>query len=132
MAQKKDFKYYLMIFGIAMLAILLYTVIGWISSGEFSSELLLLAILVPTTFTVFLFLVDTLIAKLFPKRLKKQDGEAGFDRFVKEMNVALNNGSSFTIQDYRELQDSEKFQKTLKQLFTIKTSGESEDLSLNI
>ena len=65
----------------------------------------------------------------FPKQRKKNEEKQGYEQFLVEMNQVLNKETDFSIQDYRSLQDSEKFQKTLHQLYTIKTEGEKPDLT---
>lgn len=131
MGQKKNLKYYLMIFGIAVLAILIYTVINWISTGTFESAMLLTALILPILFTVFLFVFDKIFDKIFPKQRKLKEKKEDFNSFVNSANHALEKNGNFSIQDYRTLQDSLRFQKTLKQLYTIKNKGESEDLTID-
>lgn len=130
MGQQKNWKYYLMIFGIAMLAIVIYLVINWINTGVFDVGMLIMAVILPTIFTMFLIVFDKLFGVLFPSRQSKQTKRSDFELFLIEMNKSLNEQASFSIQEYRKLQDNERFQKTLKQLYTIKTEGETEDLSL--
>jgi len=129
MGPKKNFKYYLMIFGIAVLAIAIYAVINWISTGKLDTNLVLLAFIIPTVFTIFLFLFDKIFDRIFPKQKKAKEQKDGFDKFVSDANVSLKREGSFSIQDYRTLQDSDRFQKTLKQLHTITTEGEKPDLT---
>jgi len=131
MGQKKNFKYYLMIFGISVLAILIYTVITWVSSGTLDTAMLWSAMILPLLFTSFLFVFDKIFDKLFPKRKKVQSEKDDYNKFVNEMNTALDKVGEFTIQDYRTLQDSERFQKTLRQLYTVKSEGESDDLTID-
>ncbi len=131
MGQKKDFKYYLMIFGIAVLAILIYTVVMWINSGEIVTNMLVMALIIPLLFTSFLFVIDQVSSRVFPKRQKLQQAKEDFNTFVNGMNKVLETEGDFSIQDYRTLQDSERFQKTLRQLFTVKNRGETEDLTID-
>lgn len=131
MGQKKNFKYYLMIFGIAVLAILIYTVVIWLDSGQFNLTLLQMALIIPILFTLFLFIIDQVSSRIFPKRQKQIKEKEDFDSFVHKANQVLDSEGDFSIQDYRILQDSERFQKTLKQLYTIKNDGESEDLTID-
>jgi uncharacterized membrane protein YhiD involved in acid resistance len=131
MGQKKNFKYYLMIFGIAVLAILIYVVINWISSGILDTAMFWSALFLPLLFTLFLFVFDKIFDKLFPKKRSSQGEKDGFNKFVNILNASLDKNGEFSIQDYRTLQDSERFQKTLKQLYTIKTNGETEDLTID-
>lgn len=129
MGHKKDLKYYLMILGIAALAILLYAIFNWISTGQLDTGVLLLVVVIPVVFTLFLFVFDKVFEKIFPKQKKKNDEKSSYDAFLAKMNLALNRETDFSIHDYRTLQDSEKFQKTLHQLYTIKTEGENPDLT---
>ena len=131
MGQKKNFRYYLLIFGIAVFAILIYTIINWISSGTFETGMLWSALFLPLLFTSFLFVFDKIFEKIFPKQKKQQGKKNDFNNFVNLLNTSLEKGAEFSIQDYRTLQDSERFQKTLKQLYSIKTEGETEDLTIN-
>ena len=131
MGQKKNFKYYLLIFGIAMLAILIYTVINWVSTGTFQMGMLWSALFLPLLFTTFLFIFDKIFEKLFPKQKKLQGEKDDINNFVNKMNAAMDKDGGFSITDYRTLQESERFQKTLKQLYSIKKDGETEDLTMD-
>jgi len=131
MGQKKNFKYYLLIFGIAMLAILIYTVINWVSTGTFQIGMLWSALVFPLLFTTFFFVFDKIFEKLFPKQKKLQGEKDDINNFVNKMNAAMDKDGGFSITDYRTLQESERFQKTLKQLYSIKKDGETEDLTMD-
>ena len=120
-----------MIYGIAVLAILIYTIITWVNSGTLETTMLWSAIILPLLFTSFLFVFDKIFDRIFPKRKNQQNKKDDYNGFVNEMNTALDKGGEFSIQDYRTLQDSERFQKTLKQLYSIKVTGETEDLTID-
>lgn len=131
MGRKKNFKYYLIIFGIAVLAVLIYTVISWIGSGELDTQMLLSAFTFPLLFVPFLFVFDKVGEKLFSKRKKQQKSKDDFQTFVNSLNNAIDQQGNFSIQEYRTLQDSERFQKAIRQLFFIKNNGETKDLTFD-
>ena len=89
------------------------------------------ALVFPLLFTTFFFVFDKIFEKLFPKQKKLQGEKDDINNFVNKMNAAMDKDGGFSITDYRTLQESERFQKTLKQLYSIKKDGETEDLTMD-
>lgn len=130
MKQVKNFRYYLMIFIISTIAIALFVGVDAIQNGKIDTNLLFTAAFAPLVFSVFLFLFDKIFEMIFPKKLKKkQDNKDNYQQFLNVINKEVELQTDFSIEDYRRLRDSEKFQKSLKQAFRILEDGESEDIS---
>lgn len=130
MQQTKNFRYYLLIFIIATLAIFIYATISAIIEGSFDVILLITMGVAPAVFTVFLFLFDRIFDMIFPKKLKdKQQNKDNYKAFLSVINKEVELHTDFSIEEYRRLRESEKFQKTLKQVFRIMENGETEELS---
>lgn len=129
MGQKKDFRYYLTIFGIASLGIVIFTGVNWISAGSLDNTLVIMALILPISFTVFLFLFDKLLELIIPKKLKQKRELTGFEQFAAKTNKVIEEQCGFSIEDYRKLQTNEKFQKTLRQVYKIMEDGETRDLT---
>lgn len=130
MNQQKGFRYYLMIFGLATVAILLYTGFDAISNGGFDNSLLWSLALAPIIFTFFLFVFDRLFDFIIPSKAKqKNKGKDAYSDFLAIINMEVETQTEFSIEDFRRLRDSEKFQKAMKQSYRILTDGETEDIT---
>lgn len=128
--KQKNFRYYLMIFITATVAIFLYAIIDAISNGRFDNSILLTMLFAPIVFTVLLFLFDKVFELIFPNKLKeKRDNKDNYEQFLAVINKEVEDQSDFSIEDYRRLRESEKFQKALKQAYRILEVGETEDIT---
>lgn len=130
MNTEKNFKYYLKIFIIGTVAIFLFAVVDAIRNKGFDNQLLLTMLFAPVLFTVLLFGFDKLFELIIPNKLKnKTKDKDNYQQFLNVINLEVETQTEFTIEDYRRLRDSEKFQKSLRQAFRILEEGESEDVS---
>jgi hypothetical protein len=82
-------------------------------------------------FTSFLFVFDKLFELIFPKKKSKEKEKDDFFNFVAMSNAAIKRETNYTIEDFRKLQESERFQKTVNQLYMIIQEGERDDLSFS-
>ena len=130
MQQTKNFRYYLMIFIIGTVAIFLYATINAIATGGYDRSLLVTMMIAPAFFSVFLFIFDKIFELVFPNKLKKKQADKNnYQQFLNVINKEVENQTDFSIEDYRRLRESEKFQKALKQVFKIVEEGETDDLT---
>jgi len=130
MKQNKGLKYYLKIFGIAVVALLIYTIVDYYKNDALNVDMLVIAVLVPLVFTAFLFVFDKIFDFIFNKISKrKPKKDTGYDAFLSMINKIVEEQTNFTIEEYRHLRINERFQKSLKQIYTIYETGETEDLS---
>jgi hypothetical protein len=130
MKQTKNFKYYLMIFVISTLAIFVFATIDAFNNDGYDKELLLTMSFAPISFTVFLFVFDKAFDMIFPKKNKgKSEIKDKYLNFLSMVNKEVEANVDFSIEDFRRLRDSERFQKSLKQAFRIFEEGETEDIT---
>jgi hypothetical protein len=114
------------------LAIFIYATIDAISTGSYDSELLITMTFAPATFSGFMFVFDKIFDMIFPNKLKtKRKDSDKYGNFLDIVNKAVENDTSFSIEDYRRLRDSDKFQKALRQAFKIYEEGESQDITFS-
>ena len=133
MKKAKGFKYYAFIFSISTIGLFLYLSVMAIQNGGYDVSLLYMVAVVPISFTGFLFVFDKLFDLLLPSKYKlnKPDNVKEYDKFLKNINVVVDNTGEFSIEGFRRLRQSEKFQKALKQSFTILKKGESEAINFS-
>ncbi|MDP2424969.1 MAG: hypothetical protein Q8M70_01230 [bacterium] len=124
--QRKPLKYYLLMYVLIMLFTGGYTVFMLIRGTLEVSDLWLM-LTMPVLFVFFLFLFDTLRAKIFSKK-PKVDLQKEFLMKVSEQLRATN---EFGIEDYRKLQLNQRFQDSLRIAYTIASQGETEDKNLS-
>jgi hypothetical protein len=131
MRQTKGFKYYLMIFGIAVFALLVYTVFDALKNGALRWEMLLIAIVIPIIFTALLYMFDRIFDFAFKKfsKNKQQDNKEGYEAFLNMINKVVEEQTDFSIEEYRHLRVSDRFQKALKQVYKVYEDGETPELS---
>ena len=130
MKQVKSLKHYLLIFVIATFAIFLFSTIDAIQNGSYDTQLLLTGAVAPGTFTILLFIFDKIFDLIFPKKLKNKNvSKDNYSTFLNVMNNEMSLQTKLSIEDYRRLRDSERFQKALRQAFRIFEDGESQDIS---
>lgn len=129
MKNKKGFKYYGVIFLVSLVAVAIYIAYNLYIGTEMTLEYTLGIGFVPVTFTLILFVTDRLIQAFVPKKEVKIDP---YEKFLIDSTNLLKKDMSFEIEDFRKLRQSERFQRTLKQIYNIKTQGESEELNYKI
>lgn len=134
MNKEKDFKHYAMIFIMASVAIGIFVVIQIIQNGtNFEPNSLVALLIIPITFTFFLFVFDKVLNAVLPKSWKPQANQTtDFELFIINSTNLLAIETQLSIEERRRLFEDDKFNKALSQIFTIKKHGESEHLSYSI
>lgn len=125
MSNKKGLKYYIVIFIISVLAILGYLVINNFQGNDLELSYTISLFFVPLVFTFALFAFDRLIDIFIPK--KKELIRDGYEQFVIEVTELLRSDDSFEIEDFKKLRENDRFQRVLKQIYNIRTQGETAD-----
>lgn len=126
MISNKGMKYYLIVFFVSMAFVLVYGTIVSVSSGGIDFVYLMSLATVPFAFTGFLILFDFLLAKILPKKpAVKAMNE--YEQYVLNATEILKETEEFSIEDFRKMRNSDRFQKTLKRLHQIQTFGETEE-----
>lgn len=128
MKTKRTFKYYLTFYGVATLFYAFYMVIQTRNTGGIQFLHVLMVLLVPLMFIIFLFLFDTLTDKLIPKN-KKQTIDDEYKLFLTKVTTAVNEELKLGIEDFRRLRENDKFQKALYHCYLISKDGETQDIN---
>lgn len=118
---KKPMKFYYTIFGLTSLIVLGYSLYLYFTVGATAKSLWILWIL-PFFFTMIYFGGDSLMQFIMVKK-KKPDPEADF---LTEVGKRMAESKTFLIEEYRRLQNNDKFQSVMKMAFEIYQSGETE------
>jgi len=126
MKNKKGFKHYFKFWGLASIVYTVYVVVITIKDG-FTVEAILPIFYLPILFTFLLFVFDTIFDKIWPQKDKNEDDE--FKTFIKKTTFEVNEKLELSIEDFRRLRESEKFQKTLYQAYQIYLIGETEEIN---
>ncbi|NLZ61400.1 MAG: hypothetical protein GX904_01235 [Acholeplasmataceae bacterium] len=123
--QLKPLKYYLFTFLLSAIIVAGYTLYMVLTGRAEISELTSL-FFVPPVFTGIYWLGDFLLDKIARKK-QKNDYEA---EFVQEINKKMHESKAFILEDYRKLQQDQKFQGSLKIAYQIAKNGENEQWTL--
>lgn len=126
MKNKKGFKYYLKFWGLATVVYSVYIAVVSFRDG-FEIVTFLPVFYLPVVFTLLLFLFDTVFDRIWPQKGKKEDDE--FKIFIQKTTFEVNEQLELSIEDFRRLRESEKFQKTLYQAYQIYLIGETEEIN---
>jgi hypothetical protein len=118
---RKPLKFYLYMFLILSVAVAGYTVFKVIRDETPISDLVSLWVL-PLLFIVIYYGSDSLFDKIF-NRKKKVDFE---EKFIEEIAKRMRDNNEFLVEDYRRLQNNDKFQGSLKMGYQIFKDGETE------
>jgi len=130
MNKKKGIQYYLKIFVYATIAVVLFASVDGLSSGGFDFSFFLTLMVAPVAFTLFLFLFDTIIELVVPKRFKQRNvNKDEYSDFLKIVNREVETKTELSIEDFRRLRDSERFQKSIRQAFKIFKDGETKEVT---
>ncbi len=132
MNRTKGLKYYALVFGAALLGLIVYVLFQTITTDyTIDSQIIVYILVIPVVFTLFLFVFDRLFEAFMPNKFKvlSAKDKTEYDRFLDEVNSIINGKIELSLEDSRKLRDNEKFQKTLSQIFTIKKHGETEQLT---
>jgi uncharacterized membrane protein len=126
MKNEKGLKYYGVIFLVSVAAVALFIGFNLYRGTDMTLEYTVGIAFVPFTFTLILFVTDRLIQAFMPRKETEMDA---YEKFLIESTELLKNDENFEIEDFKKLRESERFQRTLKQIYNIKTSNESEELN---
>ncbi len=123
---KKPFKYYLFIFLLSTVIVVAYSLYMILTDRAEIGELTSL-FFVPIVFTGIYWAGDVLLEKL-AKRRKKTDYEGDF---LREVSRKMRDSRVFILEDYRKLQQDQRFQAALKIAYQIAKNGENETWNLD-
>lgn len=115
-----------MIFAFSSILILGYTIYMVVKEGRALSELYSLWGL-PFFVTIIYYGGDNLLQKI-TNRKKKIDYEA---LFLDEIGQRMRESKQFLIEEFRKLQNSTKFQESLRIAYLIHQNGETEQLTIS-
>jgi hypothetical protein len=122
---KKPIKYYLLLLTLAFVIMGLSTIYKAFTATVVTADFLYLFI-IPVLFTAVYWGVDTFAVKFSEKKAKK-DFEG---QFLEIVTSRMRDSKEFLIEDFRHLQNSQKFQETMKNAFLITQKGEDENRSI--
>lgn len=130
MKNKKGFKHYIRMY---LLLLVVYTgmtvVVAAMNSWDFDSQQLVSILYLPIIFVLFLFVFDTIFALIF-KPKGKTDSDDDFKSFGRRVTSEMKKKDMFSIEDYRRLQESDRFQKALHHAFEIYENGEKPEMNI--
>lgn len=124
---KKPMKFYLTIFGLTSVIVLGYSIYLYFAADAQLVDLTVLWIL-PFFFTLIYYGGDSLMQWIANRR-KTIDYEA---LFLTEIGKRMSDSKSFFLDEFRHLQNSEKFQKLVRNAYEIFQNGETENNSIEI
>jgi hypothetical protein len=122
---KKPIKYYLLLLTLSFVVMGLSIIYKAFTSAVQTSDFVYLFI-IPLLFTGVYWGVDTLAVKFSEKKAKK-DYEGQFLEVVADR---MRESKAFLIEDFRHLQNSQKFQETMRTAFLITQKGEDENRTI--
>lgn len=130
MKSKKGLKYYFRLY------LLLITVYGGITvimaamnDWTFESTQLLSVLYLPVLFIIFMYIFDLIFSLIFKPKAKTVEDD--LQNFVEKVVIEVQKEKEFTIEDFRRLQESDRFQKALHHSFDIYKNGETKDMNLS-
>lgn len=126
MKNRRGYKHYLKFWGIASALYAIYVIYNGITT-EFYPSIIISILYLPLIFTVFLYLFDMLFDKVWPN--KKEVAEDKYEAFIKKVTVVIHDKLQLSIEDYRRMGENDRFQKALRQTYSILQEGESEDMN---
>jgi hypothetical protein len=124
--QKKPFRYYVILFVGSFAVLGGVTLYKYFSGGGLVLTDLWTLIAMPFIFTGIYWGGDTIMQKIADRK-HKFDYEG---RFLDAIGDLMRNANEFLLEDFRRLQNSQKFQETLKIAFAISKNGETETANL--
>ena len=125
MKNKRGIKHYIRLY--FLVVVLYFAYLSYIAyqNGGYDATTLLSIGYVPLLFMIFLYFFDTVADTIMPSKLSKKEDE--YTNFIKFTTQEVNNQGDFSIEDFRRLRESDKFQKALFQAFHIKKDGETDE-----
>ncbi len=109
---RKPWKYYILMYVLIMIFTVGYTIF-MLLRGNLETQDIWYMLFVPPLFVGFLFLFDQLKDWLFKKK-KPLDGKVVF---LEEVSIRMRSSKEFSVEDFRLLQLSSRFQDTLEQAY---------------
>lgn len=131
MNRNKGWKYYLRFYVMVTVVYFIYvSIIAW-RQGAYQPYSISTVLFLPPIFVGFVAFFDRLMDPLFRKMSgKKNIKKTDYKTWVYDMDKRIHENCDFTIEEYRRLRESSRFQKSLKQAHRILTEGETNELSL--
>lgn len=127
----KDWKYYIKFYIMVTVVYFLYVSIIALRQGGYQPYSISTVLFLPPIFVGFVALFDRAFDPFFRKLAgKKKINITDYNIWIHDMDKLIHEHSNFTIEEYRRLRESKRFQKSLTQAHRILTEGESEELSL--
>lgn len=118
--------YYIIIFAGSVLMMGIYMLMNYLEGTLQMNQVWIYAI-VPFLFTGVYWGGDSLIRKI-RKRKTKVDYE---QLFLDAIGQRMRNSNAFIVEDYRRLQESQRFQEALKSAYFVYQSGEETRITLD-
>jgi uncharacterized membrane protein len=129
MKNKKGLKYYFKLYLLLLTVYLGITVVmAALNDWTFEPTQLASVTYLPILFIVFLYVFDTIFGMVI--KPKHKVGEEELDKFLKQVTIEVEKEKDFTIEDYRRLQENDRFQKALNHSFDIYKNGETKEMNL--
>lgn len=122
---KKSKYYYIILFFASAVLMGIYIVLNYLE-GTLALENIWVYLLIPFLFTGIYWGGDTLMQKLREKR-KKVDYQG---LFLDAIGAKMREAQVFLLEDFRHLQESERFQDAVKTAFFIQQNGETANINL--
>jgi hypothetical protein len=121
MNRKKPLRFYIIIFAFSSIIVAGYSLYKiYAQDAEITDVYSLWAM--PVIFTLFYWGSDKVI-ELFTKKRNKKNTQ---DTFLEEISQIMRDSGDFLIEDFRQLQNNQKFQNDLTRAHTIFKDGENE------
>lgn len=121
----KSWKYYLGFFALGLVVLGGVAIYKWIA-GTYAVTDLWNALILPAIIAVFMYLSDLLVQKIADK--KDRTNYEG--KFLDDVAERMRSVNRFSIEDFRRLKESPRFQEALKYGFAIIKNGETERFTI--
>lgn len=128
----KGWKYYFKFYIMVTVVYFLYVSIIALRQGGYQPYSISTVIFLPPIFVGFIALFDRALDPFFRKLAgKKKIKVTDYNVWVHDMDKKIHEHCDFTIEEYRRLRESKRFQKSLNQAHRILKEGENEELTLS-
>jgi hypothetical protein len=125
-AVKKSKIHYLILFFFSLVLMGIYVILNFLE-GRLAPENIWVYLLIPFVFTGIYWGGDVLMTKVRDKR-KKVDY---YGLFLDAVGERMRNSQEFLLEDFRRLQESERFQDAVKTAYFIYQNGEAGSIGLD-
>ena len=123
---KKSKTHYLVLFFLSLVLMGIYVILNFME-GKLALENIWVYLLIPFVFTGIYWGGDVLMQKIRDKR-KKVDY---YELFLDAVGERMRNSQAFLLEDFRRLQENERFQDAVKTAYFIFQNGESGPIGLD-